>query len=100
MYNTMEDVYRFVATIGKFGGTLIAARLTGTTWRDAASLGALMNTRGLMALIVLNVGLDLGVISPKLFTMMVVMALVTTMATAPMLEVLHFGTRAPARGGS
>ncbi len=89
-----------VATAGKFGGTLIAARLTGTTWRDAASLGALMNTRGLMALIVLNVGLDLGVISPKMFTMMVVMALVTTMATAPMLEVFHFGTRAPERAGS
>jgi Kef-type K+ transport system membrane component KefB len=76
------------ATLGKFGGTLIAARLTGLGWRDAATLGALMNTRGLMELIVLNVGLDLGVISPTLFAMMVVMALVTTLATSPVLRLL------------
>jgi Kef-type K+ transport system membrane component KefB len=77
-----------VATIGKFGGTLAAARLSGHEWRTATSLGVLMNTRGLMELIVLNVGLDLGVISPTLFTMMVVMALVTTMATTPLLGML------------
>ena len=71
-----------VATVGKFGGTLLAARATGLGWRYAAGLGILMNTRGLMELIVLNVGLDLGVISPTLFTMMVLMALVTTMATS------------------
>ena len=53
-----------VATVGKFGGTLSAARLTGFGWRDSASLGVLMNTRGLMELIVLNIGLDLGCISP------------------------------------
>ena len=76
-----------VATAGKFGGTLAAARLTGLGWRDAAALGTLMNTRGLMGLIVLNVGLDLKVISPTLFAMMVLMALATTLATAP---VLHF----------
>ena len=75
-----------VATAGKFGGTLVAARLTGMNWRSAAGLGILMNTRGLMELIVLNIGLDLGVISPTLFTMMVVMALVTTIATTPLLE--------------
>ena len=74
------------AAIGKFGGTLVAARLTGLSWRDAAALGTLMNTRGLMELIVLNIGLDLGVISPTLFAMMVVMALVTTAATAPVLH--------------
>jgi Kef-type K+ transport system membrane component KefB len=74
-----------VATAGKFGGSLIAARLTGQSWRTATALGALMNTRGLMGLIVLNVGLDLGVISPTLFALMVLMALVTTMATAPVL---------------
>lgn len=74
------------ATVGKFGGTFVAARLTGLGWRDAAALGALMNTRGLMELIVLNIGLDLGVISPTLFAMMVVMALVTTAATAPVLQ--------------
>ena len=72
--------------VGKFGGTLVAARLTGLGWRDAAALGTLMNTRGLMELIVLNIGLDLGVISPTLFAMMVVMALVTTAVTAPVLQ--------------
>jgi Kef-type K+ transport system membrane component KefB len=74
------------AVIGKFGGTLIAARLTGLRWRDSAILGTLMNTRGLMELIVLNVGLDLRVISPTLFAMMVLMALVTTMMTAPVVR--------------
>ena len=74
-----------VATLGKFGGTLLAARTMGTSWREAAALGTLMNTRGLMELIILNVGLDLGVISPTLFAMMVLMALATTMATAPLL---------------
>ncbi len=72
-----------IATIGKFGGTLIAARLTGMRWREAAALGTLMNTRGLMELIVLNIGLDLGVISETLFAMMVIMALATTAMTAP-----------------
>ena len=75
-----------VATAGKVGGTLLAGRATGLRWRDAAGLGVLMNTRGLMQLIVLNVGLDLGVISPTLFTMMVLMALVTTIATTPILR--------------
>jgi Kef-type K+ transport system membrane component KefB len=74
-----------VATAGKFGGTLAAARLTGLSWRDATSLGLLMNTRGLMELIVLNIGLDLRVISPTLFAMMVLMALATTMAAAPLI---------------
>jgi Kef-type K+ transport system membrane component KefB len=81
-----------VATAGKFGGTFAAARLTGMGWHDAASLGILMNTRGLMELIVLNIGLDLAVISPKLFTMMVLMALVTTMATTPVLQLLGLGS--------
>jgi len=77
-----------IATAGKFGGTLFAARLSGLRWRPAAALGALMNTRGLMELIVLNVGLDLKVISPTLFSMMVIMALATTMATTPALRLL------------
>src|SRR5262249_4625021 len=72
---------------GEVGGAFLAARATGQGWRDAASIGVLMNTRGLMELIVLNIGLDMGVISPTLFAMMVLMALVTTMATAP---ALHF----------
>jgi K+:H+ antiporter len=74
-----------VACAGKFGGSAAAARLTGIPWRDATALGVLMNTRGLVELIVLNVGLDLGVISPMLFAMLVLMALVTTFATAPLL---------------
>ena len=77
-----------VATAGKFGGTLLSARLTGLDWRDSASLGILMNTRGLMELIVLNIGLDLKVISPTLFAMMVLMALVTTTAATPILQLL------------
>ena len=77
-----------VATGGKFGGTVLAARLTGLRWRQAAALGTLMNTRGLMELIVLNIGLDLKVISPTLFAMMVLMALATTLATAPVLQML------------
>jgi Kef-type K+ transport system membrane component KefB len=77
-----------VATLGKFGGTFVAGRLTGLDWRNAAALGALMNTRGLMELIVLNIGLDLGVISPTLFAMMVLMALVTTMLTSPVVRAL------------
>ena len=75
-----------VATLGKFGGTALAARLTGLDTRTSAAVGVLMNTRGLMELVVLNVGLDLKVISPELFAMMVVMALVTTLATSPVLE--------------
>ena len=74
-----------VATIGKFGGTVVAARWAGIQWRDSAALGVLMNTRGLMELIVLNIGLDLGVISPELFAMMVLMALATTISTSPIL---------------
>jgi len=75
-----------VATAGKVGGTFFAARLTRLSWRESAGLAVLMNTRGLMELIVLNVGLDLKIISPTLFAMMVLMALVTTLATAPVLH--------------
>jgi Kef-type K+ transport system membrane component KefB len=80
-----------VATLGKFGGTLAAARLTGFGWRTSAALGILMNTRGLMELIVLNIGLELGVISPTLFAMMVIMALATTITTTPLLQLLASG---------
>ena len=83
-----------VATIGKFGGSAVAARLTGMSRRDSAALGILMNTRGLMELIVLNIGLDLGVISPALFAMLVIMALVTTFATTPMLDAVYPQARA------
>ncbi|WNG48038.1 cation/H(+) antiporter [Archangium minus] len=78
-----------IACLGKFGGSAVAARLTGLRWREAGAVGVLMNTRGLMELIVLNIGLDLGVISPTLFTMMVVMALVTTFMTTPLLRWIY-----------
>ena len=83
-----------VASAGKFGGSAIAARLTGLNWRDASALGVLMNTRGLMELIVLNIGLEMNVISPTLFAMLVIMALVTTFSTTP---ILHLITRGQAR---
>jgi Kef-type K+ transport system membrane component KefB/nucleotide-binding universal stress UspA family protein len=78
-----------LACVGKFGGSAVAARLTGMRWREAGAVGILMNTRGLMELIVLNLGLDLGVISPTLFTMMVIMALVTTFMTTPLLKWIY-----------
>jgi len=78
-----------VASLGKFGGSALAARATGLGGRQAMALGILMNTRGLMELIVLNVGLELGVVSPTLFTMLVIMAVVTTVATTPILDRLR-----------
>jgi Kef-type K+ transport system membrane component KefB len=75
-----------VAIAGKFGGSMLAARMAGVPWRDAVSLGILMNTRGLMELIALNIGLDIGVISSTVFTIMVLMALATTLMTSPLLE--------------
>jgi Kef-type K+ transport system membrane component KefB len=75
----------FVAVAGKFGGSSLAARFTGQSWSDSFAIGALMNTRGLMELIVLNLGYDLGVLSPTIFTMMILMALITTFMTAPAL---------------
>ena len=86
-----------VAIAGKLGGGSLAARWTGMSWRDSLALGALMNTRGLMELIVLNVGYDLGILSPTLFSMMVLMALVTTGMTAPMLGALQGNMTAEAR---
>lgn len=73
------------AIVGKWGGTAVAARAVGTPWREANGLGVLMNCRGLTELVILNIGLDLGVIPPVLFTMLVIMALVTTFMTSPLL---------------
>jgi hypothetical protein len=85
-----------VASAGKFGGSLVAARITGLGWRDGAALGVLMNTRGLMELIVLNIGYEMHIISPVLFAMMVLMALVTTFATTPILHlIMREKTQAP-----
>ena len=77
-----------VASAGKFGGSTLAARWNGLSWRESSALGILMNTRGLMELIVLNIGLELGVISPTLFAMLVLMALATTIATTPILHLI------------
>jgi Kef-type K+ transport system membrane component KefB len=85
-----------LATVGKLVGTTFAARWTGMDWRNALVLGALMNTRGLMELIALNVGYDLGILSPGIFAMMVIMALVTTALTGPLIHVIdavHWRTR-------
>lgn len=78
-----------VAVLGKLGGSSIAARASGLSWREAGALGVLMNTRGLMELVILTIGLDLGVISPVMFVMMVLMALVTTFMTTPLLERIY-----------
>ena len=86
------------AIVGKLGGSAVAARLTGMPWREATALGALMNTRGLMELVVLGVGLELGVISRTLFAMLVLMALVTTCMTSPLLGLLL--RRAPVAAGT
>ena len=74
-----------VAVAGKFGGSTIAARVMGVPWREAAAIGVLMNTRGLMELVILNIGLDIGVLTPSLFSIMVFMAVTTTLMTTPIL---------------
>lgn len=79
-----------VAVIGKFIGSALAAKFVGQNWRDSLTIGALMNTRGLMELVVLNIGLDLGVLTTEVFTMMVIMALVTTFMTGPALDLINF----------
>ena len=94
----LNDVYMWkvtgliiaVAVVGKFFGSALAAKFVGQNWRDSLTIGALMNTRGLMELVVLNIGLDLGVLTPKVFTMMVIMALVTTFMTGPLLDVINY----------
>jgi Kef-type K+ transport system membrane component KefB len=78
-----------LACLGKLGGSVLAARLTGFGWRQSSAIGVLMNTRGLVELVVLNIGYDLGLISKTLFTMLVIMALVTTFMTSPLLRWLH-----------
>lgn len=85
----IAGVIILVAVVGKFVGSALAARFVGQNWKDSLSIGALMNTRGLMELIVLNIGYDLGVLSAELFSMMVLMALVTTFMTGPSLDLIN-----------
>lgn len=77
-----------VAIAGKLGGSIAASRWTGMSWHDSLTLGLLMNTRGLIELIVLNIGYDLGILSPRIFSMLVLMALTTTFMTGPLLSLL------------
>ncbi|RZS94862.1 cation:proton antiporter [Cecembia calidifontis] len=79
-----------VAIIGKFIGSAVAAKYVGQNWKDSLTIGALMNTRGLMELVVLNIGYDLGVLTPEIFAMMVIMALVTTFMTGPALDLIQW----------
>jgi len=85
-----------VATAGKLGGSALAARLTGMKWRESLQLGALMNTRGLMELIALNIGYDMGILSQRIFTMLVIMALVTTIMTGPLFTLFGRKRQIPA----
>lgn len=80
----------FTALLGKFGGVTLASRAVGFSWQNSLSLGTLMNTRGLMELIVLGIGYELGVLSPEIFTMFVIMALATTFAAGPALDIFNY----------
>jgi Kef-type K+ transport system membrane component KefB len=82
------------AVLGKLAGATVTAKATGMNWKDSFGLGVLMNTRGLVELVILNAGLELGVLSPPLFTMMVLMALATTFMTTPLLVAMKI--QAPA----
>ena len=79
-----------IAILGKFGGSMLAAKLVGNSWKNSLSIGAFMNTRGLMELVVLNIGYDLGILSPEIFAIMVLMALFTTFMTGPSLDLINF----------
>lgn len=78
-----------VAVAGKFGGCAGAARLVGESWKDSLTIGTLMNTRGLMELIALNIGYEMGVLPPEVFVILVIMALVTTFMTTPLLSMIE-----------
>jgi Kef-type K+ transport system membrane component KefB len=80
-----------VAIAGKFGGSTLAARAAGEQWRDALTIGVLMNTRGITEIVILTTGLQLGIISPTVFTVMVLMALITTVMAAPVLTFIKRG---------
>ena len=82
-----------VAVVGKIGGCSIAARLVGESWKDSLIIGTLMNTRGLMELVALNIGYELGVLPPSIFVILVIMALVTTFMTTPILDFVEWRFR-------
>jgi Kef-type K+ transport system membrane component KefB len=86
----ITGVIIMVAVAGKFIGSALAARFVGQNWKNSLIIGALMNTRGLMELVVLNIGYDLGILTPEIFAMMVIMALVTTFMTGPALDFIEW----------
>ena len=79
----------FIAILGKLGGCTIAARLVGETWKDSLTVGTLMNTRGLMELVALHIGYEMGVLSPEIFVILILMALITTFMTTPILKTVE-----------
>jgi Kef-type K+ transport system membrane component KefB len=81
-----------VAVLGKWGGCLLASRASGFTWRESNILGVLMNTRALMELIVIHVGMELGVLPDSMYTMLVLMAVITTIMTTPLIRLFSKGT--------
>ena len=85
----MCGIFILVAIIGKFGGSLVAARFVGETWKDSLYIGALMNTRGLMELVVLTIGYDMKILTPPIFVMLVLMTLVTTFMTTPLISFIQ-----------
>ncbi|MDR2920582.1 MAG: cation:proton antiporter [Tannerella sp.] len=86
-------VFILVAIVGKFGGTIISARFAKESWKDSFILGAMMNTRGLMELVILSIGYELHILPPAIFVMLVLMTLVTTFMTTPLLAVIDWAFR-------
>ncbi|MDD6210871.1 MAG: cation:proton antiporter [Bacteroidales bacterium] len=87
---TMCGIFILVAIVGKFGGAALSARFVGESWHDSLRMGALMNTRGLMELVVLTIGYEMGILPPAIFVMLVLMTIVTTFMTAPLLGVIDY----------
>ena len=81
-------IFIIVAIIGKFGGAMFAARVVGESWRDSLYIGALMNTRGLMELVVLTIGYEMGILTPSVFVILVLMTLITTFMTTPLISLI------------
>lgn len=87
---SMCGIFILVAIIGKFGGALFSARFVGESWKDSLYIGALMNTRGLMELVVLTIGYEMKILPPSIFVMLVLMTLVTTFMTTPLVSLIDF----------
>ena len=83
-------IFILVAIVGKFGGAMFSARFVGESWKDSLYIGALMNTRGLMELVVLTIGYEMGILTPSVFVMLVIMTLVTTFITTPLVSFIKF----------